>query len=286
MNFTTDYINNVLPNSVELEIIKSINTNPPECYDNLTINEIDNLTDKFISNPEYSKYNINIEQIRSIRFGYITNQMIITHYKLTKNVKKIIKDYNKNLSVLELSKKYNGSPLNILRVIFKQIYSKQKAKNFFKHPNLLKPKDYEQFKLAKRHDAFALVNQDEVAEKANLFEEAIANVLDIHNILYSTQAELVEEQTKIYGKPINTPDFLIKTPIKINGFEVNWIDAKNFYGANVKFIKDSLIDQTKKYIDTYGPGCVVYKLGFNDEFAIGKILFLSYNAFKTMTRTN
>ena len=54
---------------------------------------------------------------------------------------------------------------------------------------------------------------------------------------------------------------------------------------NVKFIKDSLIDQTKKYIKSYGAGCVVYKLGFNDDFAVGKILFLSYNAFKNMKQT-
>ena len=282
MNFTTDYINNQIPNSIELEIISTINMNPPECYDNMSINEIDNLTDKFILNPEYSKYNITIEQIKSIRSGYIKNHMIKTHYKITKNVKKIIKDYNKNMSVLELSKKYNGSPLNILRVIFKQIYSKKRAKNFFSHPNLLKPKDFVQFQLAKKHDIFALVNQDQVVEQANLFEESIQNILDINNIRYITQTELVEEQTRKYGKPINTPDFLIKTPIKINGYEVNWIDAKNFYGANVKFIKDSLIDQTKKYINTYGSGCVVYKLGFNDEFAIGKILFLSYNAFKNI----
>ena len=46
-----------------------------------------------------------------------------------------------------------------------------------------------------------------------------------------------------------------------------------------------VIDQTKKYIKAYGSGCVVYKLGFNDEFAIGKILFLSYNAFKNMKQT-
>jgi hypothetical protein len=93
MNFTTDYINNQIPNSIELEIISSLNMNPPECYDNMSVNEIITLTEKIIDNPEYSKYNITIEQIRSIRSGYIKNHMIKTHYKLTKNVKHIIKDY-------------------------------------------------------------------------------------------------------------------------------------------------------------------------------------------------
>ena len=40
---------------------------PPECFDIISTDEINLLRSKFITNPKYSKYNITIELIKSIR---------------------------------------------------------------------------------------------------------------------------------------------------------------------------------------------------------------------------
>ena len=42
---------------------------------------------------------------------------------------------------------------------------------------------------------------------------------------------------KKYNKAINTPDFLILSNLEINGIKINWIDAKNFYGAYTYLIR-------------------------------------------------
>jgi len=290
MNYTIKNIKqDVLPNSTELEIIKNINMNPPECYDSLSDDDIELLKSKFITNPKYSKYNITIELIKSIRSNYIKNKMIEQHHKLESKIKSIIKDYNNQVSILELSKKYDGSPLNILRIIFKKTYSKTKAKIFFKKPKLLKSNDFAQFEIAKQHDAFALINQDAILEKALDFEQDIAKILDKLHIKYRTQEELMLEQTKTHGNPFNTPDFLIQSDFTINGMLIKWIDAKNYYGSNIKFIKKNLIEQTEKYIDKNGQkncGCVIYKLGYNELYNVNNILFLSYNMFKQLAKTD
>jgi hypothetical protein len=287
MNYTIKNIKqDVLPNFIELEIIKNINTKPPECYNTISDDEINLLRSKFITNTKYSKYNITIEQINSIRSNYIKNKMIEHHYKLESKIKSMIKDYNNDVSVLELSKKYDGSPLNILRIIFKKTYSKTKAKIFFKKPKLLKSYDLGQFESAKKHDAFALINQDAILEKANIFEHDISKILDKLNIKYRTQEELTLEQIKTHGNPFNTPDFLIQSDFTINNIPIKWIDAKNYYGSDIKFIKKNLIAQMEKYIDKYGPGCVIYKLGFNELYNMKNILFLSYNIFKQLAKTD
>ena len=61
---------------------------------------------------------------------------------------------------------------------------------------------------------------------------------------------------------------LIKSDIvklKINNIDINWIDAKNFYGANTNHIKKSVEKQTEKYINSYGTGAIIFKNGFNEE---------------------
>ena len=47
--------------------------------------------------------------------------------------------------------------------------------------------------------------------------------------------------------------------------EIKWIDAKNFYGANVKFVYEKIKDQTKKYINNYGNGLIIFSHGYSDN---------------------
>ena len=63
-------------------------------------------------------------------------------------------------------------------------------------------------------------------------------------------AEMMELHQK-YGKAISTPDFLLNTPILLDDTEIKWIDAKNFYGSDSKFIKSKILKQTKKYINKW-----------------------------------
>lgn len=271
----------VLPDEVEKEIIKLINKKAPICYKKLSDRESKYLEQNIINNINFTKYNINLEQIQSIRSSYVKNKMIKKHSYLLSNTKNIINDYKNKRNILYISKKYDGSPLNIMRIILSQTNSKEKVKKLFNKPQLMDDYDYKQFEIAKENDDFALVNQDEIQEKAENFERQIEEILKKKNIQYKTQNQLAKEQIKLHGKPFCTPDFLIESELIINGHEIKWIDAKNFFGSNVSFIKSKITDQTKKYIKNYGKGSIIFNLGFNQSYLDSNILFLSWNSLIT-----
>jgi hypothetical protein len=271
------HLKNVIPNEIEKKILNLINFTPPSCYAKMTQSEIDILIHQF------SKNDISQEQIQNIRSSYVKNKMIKQHKYLLKNTNKIIEDYENKMSILDLSKKYDGSPLNILRIILLKTNSKIKVKKILNNPKLLNSYDLKQYNIAKEYDVYALVNQDENLEKSLLFEKDIETILIKNNIEYRTQEELSVEQKKSHGYAFCTPDFLIQTDLKINNHPIKWIDAKNYYGSNIDFIKNNIKEQTAKYIKNYGMGCIVFKLGFNSNYSLNEnILFLSWNSFKEL----
>ncbi len=283
MEYTINNIINVLPDKVEKEILKLINKNPPMCYAKLSISETNFLKNNIIEKAEFKKYNVSIEQIQSIRSSFIKNKMIKSHSKLLKNTNNIIKDYNNKKSILDISKKYDGSPLNIMRVILLKTNSKEKVKKIFNNPESLSEYDYEQFNIAKENDDFALINQDETLKRATDFEKQIEEILIKNNIKYKTQEQLTEKQIKSHGKAFSTPDFLIESDLRINEQTIKWIDAKNFYGSDVNFVKSKINVQTQKYLNNYGNGSIIFNLGFNEIYYNNpKILFLSWKSFKDL----
>jgi hypothetical protein len=205
--------------------------------------------------------------------------MIVEHGFLLSNVNKISHDYNNKIDILSLSKKYNGSPLNIMRIVLSKTNTKKQVKQLFNKPKLLNEYDNKQFIIAKNSDDFALVNQDETLKKATEFEKDIELILKKLNIKYKTQEELTEEQIISHGRAFSTPDFLIESELIINNKKINWIDAKNFYGSDIKFVKSNIDKQTEKYIKNYGSGCIIFKSGFNEKYQNPNILFLSYKSF-------
>lgn len=282
MNYNLPLID-ILPNDIEQYIIKNLDLKAPQCYNDMSEQEIRHIKKVIINNKDYNKYNITIDLINSIRSSFVKNKMIKEHFILKKNKQNIINDYNKNINVLKLSKKYNGSPLNIMRMILSATNSKKQIKKIFNNSKLLNDRDREEFNIAKKNDIFALVNQDNILNKSMLFEKEIEDILIKNNILYKTQEELSQEQIKLFGHPINTPDFLILSELTINNKKIKWIDAKNFYGSNINFVKSKIEEQTIKYIKNYGDGCIIFNLGFNENYNNNKnILFLSWNSFNKM----
>jgi hypothetical protein len=273
---------NVLPDEVEKEIIKLINKKAPTCYKKLSDRETKYLEHNIIDNLNFNKYNINLEQIQSIRSSYIKNKMIKNHSYLLSKTKNIVNDYTNKKDILYISKKYDGSPLNIMRIILAQTNSKEKIKKLFNKPELLDDFNYKQFVIAKDNDNFALVNQDEIQAQAEQFERQIEEVLKKINVKYKTQNQLAKEQIKSHGRAFSTPDFLIESELIIGGHEIKWIDAKNFYGSNASFVKSKINEQTRKYIKNHGKGSIIFNLGFNESYFDPNILFLSWGSFNKL----
>ena len=111
---------NSIDNKLEKNIIKLINIKPPESFKNISNDELTNI--KNIIKKEFN-FNINDELIKSIRSLYLKFLIIINHKNIKKNAKKILNDYDNKEDILKITEKYNISPLNILRFIFKEKYN-------------------------------------------------------------------------------------------------------------------------------------------------------------------
>ena len=120
-------------------------------------------------------------------------------------------------------------------------------------------------------------------EDSLLFEKEIEKILIKNNVKYKTQEILCKEQIKEHNTCISTPDFLILSKFVVNNIDIKWIDAKNFYGANNKFIISSIKKQTEKYVRLYGNGIIVFKLGCNEKLVFDNMICIGYDQFLLIT---
>ena len=283
-NINIDLKINPLNNSIEKMVLEKLNKKPPESYDKINSDELNFIYNEVINNfsPTETK-NFSNQIIISIRANMMREHMMFTHGKIISKEKSIVSDYNSGFDLEDLVTKYDGSPLNLLRIIFQYKYHKKLTK-IIKNKNILSHHDKSQLDWAILHDAYALINQDEILTKSNEFEEKIAHILTTLNIKYKTQSDLAKEQIEQSNKSINTPDFLILNNLYINNVKINWIDAKNFYGSKSKFMIKKIKAQTKKYIDTWGSGAIIFNLGFNSELDIQNILMIDFVSFENITK--
>ncbi len=265
-----------LGNEIERYIIKRLDKNPPKSYAPIMSNEINQIKKDTSNRFPDSSNKITDNLIRSIRSGYMKNHMINRHHYLIKNSDKIIKAYEDGKNVLTISGQFDISPLNILREVFARKYNTKLTKIIL-NQKILSEYDKEQLQLAIDNDDYALIDNSEVMKESANFEKQIEEFLKSYNIKYLTQEDLVKEQIKTHGHPINTPDFLIKSDLYINNYKINWIDGKNFYGSTVPFIKDKIKKQTKKYLNTWGSGSIIFSLGSNENLKYTNILFLDFS---------
>lgn len=282
-NYDYDIYINPLDSNIEKYICSKLDLSPYKSYSKMSDEEIEKIYNKIINKfkstsiklPEYFCPEI----ILSIRANLMRSHMIKNHKKLITNKLNIMEDYKNGMGVLELSTKYDGSPLNILRLVFSSKY-KKKLTQIIKKKNILSTRDSLQLDLAISNDLYALINQDEVLKKSTDFELKIQKILDKLGIRYKTQEQLAKEQIEQNDKATNTPDFLILDDLWINGQKINWIDAKNFYGLNTQYVVKRIKHQTKKYINAWGTGSIVFNLGFSSKLKIQNILFMDYYSFE------
>lgn len=269
--------------NIEKYICLKLELNPYKSYAPMSEKEIENMYQRVLN--KFTNTSIPIpkyfckEIILSIRANLMRDHMITNHKKVLSSKHSIIDDYENGMGILELSTKYDGSPLNLLRLIFAEKFGK-KLTQLIKKNKILSPRDKKELELAISNDLYALINQNEVLKKSTNFELKIQKILDLNNIRYKTQEQLVEEQIKKSNIATNTPDFLILDDLFINGIKINWIDAKNFYGLNTPYIKKRIKHQTKKYLDTWGSGSIIFNLGFSSKLIVNDILFIDFYSFE------
>ena len=221
-------------------------------------------------------HKMTVEQGLSLRKALMQEKAVYGHHKMMGRANTFRKRYDEGETVLQLSRRFDFPPVAIFRAILtSRGWSKVKIRDSLRQPDKkMSKRDAREFREAEEKDRVTNVDQGDTAIKADLFEVVVGNYLDQHGVNYRRQEDLLKEQQKEHGRPLNTPDFLIMDNLEINGEPVAWIDAKNFYGANLSFTKKKTKKQMNRYIDEWGFGAIVYRHSYCDALNIPGVLKL------------
>ena len=216
-----------------------------------------------------------IEQAMSLRKAILQEKSVYSHRNMQSIGKKMYAEYNKGVSIVELSEIYDFPPMNIFRTILEQKgWSKSRIRDTLREPSKFKERERHEFESAEAADNVANVDQSERHQEADKFEDRIADWFEAKGVRLRRQPELVSEQAKEHGRAINTPDILFLDHVNINGVPVAWIDAKHFYGADVKFQMRKTEKQMKRYCDEWGSGAIMFSHGFSSNIYLPGVLML------------
>ena len=225
---------------------------------------------EFISNSSMT-----IEQALSLRKAILQEKSVYSHRIMQSMGAKMYAEYKKGTSVVELSKNFDFPPMNIFRTILERKgWSKSRIRDTLREPSKFKERERKEFEEAEKADNVANVDQTERHQEADKFEDKIADWFESKGIRLRRQPELVKEQVQEHGRSINTPDILFLDHVVINGVPVAWIDAKHFYGADVRFQMKKTEKQMKRYCDEWGSGAIMFSHGFSSNIYLPGVLML------------
>jgi len=222
---------------------------------------------------------ITLEQALSLRAALNQEKSVYSHSKLMRRSNELSRRYDSGESVISLSKRFDAPPVNTFRAILTgRGWTKTRIKDTLnKNPSKLNKRDREQFELAESVDRVSSVNQTETQTAAEVFEEILCSYFESVGVRFRRQEELLREQTKQEGRAIITPDLLLLDDVRINGVPCAWIDAKHFFGADLKFPKKKTQKQVDRYVAEYGQGALVYRHGFCDGLRLRGAIKLDSN---------
>lgn len=223
-------------------------------------------------------YQMTLEQALSLRSALLQQKTVYGHGRLRSQGKNLLRLYKEGVSVVDLSKRFDFPPMNIFRIILTEMkWSKTRIKESLRDTSKLSKRERSEFETAEAADRVSNVDQGESQERADLFEDILADWFEEQGVRLRRQPEMVREQKQDLGRPVRTPDLLFLDHVEINGKPVAWIDAKHFYGADVDFQRKKMAKQMARYIEEWGSGAVVYRHGFSDNLFMPGCILLDAN---------
>ncbi|MDD3042801.1 MAG: C15orf41 family protein [Methanosarcinaceae archaeon] len=183
--------------------------------------------------------------------------------------------WRKGLPILELARR-SGFPSTLMASLIMKKYgfSKKTTNLLFRNPDQIQSERLRrEVKKALNSDYFFSPRAHAMQVlKGDMGEEIIRKWLDKREIAYFTEAELRENGE---GK---TPDFVLKEPLLIEGFEISWIESKALFGdesEHIHYMKKQFVE----YSELFGEGMVVYWYGFLEGLTSETYLIKDHSFF-------
>lgn len=140
-------------------------------------------------------YKMTLEQALSLRSALLQQKTVYGHGRLRSQGKNMLRLYKEGVSVVDLSTRFDFPPMNIFRIILTEMrWSKSKIKESLRQPSKLSKRERTEFEAAEAADRVSNVDQGESQERADLFEDILADWFEDQGVRLRRQPEMVKEQ--------------------------------------------------------------------------------------------
>ncbi len=182
-------------------------------------------------------------------------------YRVKNSSPRMLKEWKRGRSILELSEKYRFPPLLTAMFIFMEDgASRKEFWSYVRDPDLLESEDTaRELREATAKDIVYSPEANERQKERGIWgEDLLHQWLDGQGVTYRTENDLRgTEFTK-------TPDALLDYPVVYEGAEIHWVESKASFGDNTEF-RYNARKQLVPYTKLFGPGLVVYWVGCLDD---------------------
>jgi len=181
-------------------------------------------------------------------------------YIVKQNSKKMLRDWQKGTTIMELSDRYRFPPILIAMFLFLEDgASKKEFWGYINDPDQLEASTAAELREAVENDIVYSPDANIRQRERGLWgEDLLHQWLDGQGITYRTENDLRGEETT------KTPDCLLDHPVVYQGHVINWVESKASFGDNTEF-KFNSRKQLVPYTELFGPGLVVYWVGCLDD---------------------
>ena len=192
-------------------------------------------------------------------------------YVVKQNAPRMLKEWQKGKTIMDLSNKYKFPP--ILTAMFIFLEDGTSKKDFWASINdpdsLESPEVADEIREAIKNDiVYSPAANDRQRERGLWGEDLAHQWLDGQGITYRTENDLRDtEFTK-------TPDCLLDEPVLYNGHKIFWVESKASFGDNTEFKYNSR-KQLIPYTKLFGPGLVVYWVGCLNDLECPEDVYVS-----------
>lgn len=202
----------------------------------------------------------------------IVRHTMRSYHRINARLEQLYAEWQSGRSVISIARRYAFPPALLMRMLLKRMgLSRNEINDFMRHPEKLKGRLAEEVRKAVESD-FIYSPWAAHIQTANgaAAEAAIARWLDAKGLRYTTEAERKGAE--------KTPDFLLESPLKVDGFEINWIESKASFGDEYE-IRRNWRRQLSRYVELFGPGMVCYWWGYLDDISLPGVLIVDRHFF-------
>lgn len=216
------------------------------------------------------KLGMSVDQLVAMRHVIVSQKIAGRISDVIQNAEKIYEAHSGGKSMLDIANDMKYPPLAVARQILLKDHDMQAVRAMLSGEEKLPAELDKQVHECIAADHGGEPSMEKIMAEHKKFEKAVAAFLKKSGVEFETEEDLKKSQTADpkFGKPVATPDFFFKNPIKINGKLINWLEIRNYPMFDLssvsgedrvpKIIKN-VMHQSSKYNRHFGSGAFVFR---------------------------